>query len=95
MAWTGTTFLGLLVYLFLKCPTPPTAPGLTNGYPTTLNCNIFGIIDCKFSHVDSKGLKNRKAGALGLLKELATEKRNFFNIYENQLFENMHRICKF
>ena len=53
------------------------------------------MIDCKFSHVDSKGLKNRKAGALGLLKELATEKRNFFNIYENQLFGNMHRICKF
>ena len=49
------------------------------------------MIDCKFSHVDSKGLKNRKAGALGLLKELA-RKIKFFSVNEYQLFGNMHRI---
>jgi hypothetical protein len=53
---------------FLNVPTPPTGPGLTKGYPTTLSWSILGMIDLKLFQLDSNGLKKINAGALGLLE---------------------------
>ena len=49
--------------------TPPTGPGLTNGYPTELTCSMFDSTDLKLDQLVVWGVKNTNAGAFGLLCE--------------------------
>ena len=49
--------------------TPPTGPGLMNGYPMTLSCSTLGIIERRWDHFGSRGDMKTNAGALGRLKK--------------------------